>query len=141
MFQGEGFADVPNTTVFLEDLRDNVMQNLTIIPDYTFTSNINDAVDRFLLHFRFEAPSSLTDKGNQKSEIRMYPNPASGMLFLETDIKEDVKVEVTDINGKVVIATEMYRNKTIDVSLLASAVYQVRITSAQGSVVKRLVKE
>jgi len=71
----------------------------------------------------------------------MYPNPASGMLFLETDIKEDVKVEVTDMNGKVVIATEMFRNKTIDISILASAIYQVRITSTQGSVVKRLVKE
>jgi len=63
------------------------------------------------------------------------------MLFLETDMKEDVKVEVIDINGKVVIATDMFRNKTIDVSMLASAIYQVRITSSQGSVVKRLVKE
>jgi len=35
----------------------------------------------------------------------------------------------------------MFRNKTIDVSMLASAIYQVRITSAQGSVVKRLMKE
>jgi hypothetical protein len=139
MFQGEGFDEVPNTTVYLEDLRDNVMQNLTAIPDYTFTSDVNDASDRFLLHFRFEAPNAI--KENQQSAIRMYPNPASGMLFLETDLKEDVKVEITDINGKVVIATEMFRNKTIDVSMLASAIYQVRITSSQGSVVKRLMKE
>jgi hypothetical protein len=88
-----------------------------------------------------ESPNGLTDKGNQQSSIRMYPNPASGILFLETDMREDVKVEVIDINGKVMIATDMFRSKTIDVSMLASAIYQVRITSAQGSVVKRLVKE
>ena len=141
MFQGEGFADVPNTTVYLEDLRDNVMQNLTVISDYTFTSDINDAPDRFLLHFRLESPNAVTNNKDQYATIRMYPNPASGMLFMETDMKEDVKVEVIDINGKVVIVTDMFRNKTIDVSMLASAIYQVRITGAQGSVVKRLVKE
>jgi hypothetical protein len=141
MFQGEGFDEVPNTTVFLEDLRDNVMQNLTAIPDYTFTSDVNDATDRFLLHFRFEAPNSIGNSEENLSAIKMFPNPTSGMLVLETDAKEDMRVEITDMNGKVVIATEMYRNKTIDVSMLASAIYQVRITSSKGSVVKRLVKE
>jgi hypothetical protein len=139
MFQGEGFDEVPNTTVYLEDLRDNVMHNLTAIGDYTFTSNVNDADDRFLLHFRLETPNAINE--TQQFAIKMFPNPTTGMLFLETDLKEDTKVEITDMNGKVVIATDMYRNKTIDVSMLASAIYQVRITGPQGSVVKRLVKE
>lgn len=48
----------PTTLVFLEDKQAGVVHCLTFNPEYTFTGNVNDASDRFLVYFT--PPANIT---------------------------------------------------------------------------------
>ncbi len=72
--------------------------------------------------------------------FRMYPNPAAQLITIESDIKEEVKIEVVEITGKIVLSAYMVEKKTIDVSTLAPSMYIVKLISKNGSVERRFVK-
>lgn len=70
------------------------------------------------------------------NDLKVYPNPVSGVLNVEaTNIKE---VQVLDMFGKVILATEVNANaKSIDLSSFANGAYFVNIiTNDAQQVVK-----
>jgi hypothetical protein len=112
--------------------------------NYTFKSDAEDNLDRFVLHFNYKKLSSVKETQSvlpERIKFDMYPNPTTGILFLETNAKDEVKIEITDINGRVVFVSEMTEQTTIDIANFASSVYQVKLSGSVGTVVKKLVKE
>ncbi|MDW8272770.1 MAG: G8 domain-containing protein [Chitinophagales bacterium] len=73
-FVATGFDALPNTTVYLEDKKTNTLHNLTNIPEYTFTANVNDIQERFLLRFSVETPSSVINAENNLIKIFSHEN-------------------------------------------------------------------
>ncbi len=71
------------------------------------------------------------------SELTFYPNPTSGIItFNRSDI---MKVEVLDAMGRTV---EVYENAyTIDISKLAKGYYAMRITTAEGVAVRKVIRK
>ncbi|MBQ8045278.1 MAG: T9SS type A sorting domain-containing protein, partial [Bacteroidales bacterium] len=71
------------------------------------------------------------------SELTFYPNPTSGIItFNRNDI---MKVEVLDAMGRTV---EVYENAyTIDISKLAKGYYAMRITTAEGVAVRKVIRK
>ena len=71
------------------------------------------------------------------SELAFYPNPTSGIItFNRSDI---MKVEVLDAMGRTV---EVYENAyTIDISKLAKGYYAMRITTAEGVAVRKVIRK
>ncbi len=71
------------------------------------------------------------------SELAFYPNPTSGIItFNRNDI---IKVEVLDAMGRTV---EVYENAyTIDISKLAKGYYAMRITTAEGVAVRKVIRK
>ena len=71
------------------------------------------------------------------SELAFYPNPTSGIItFNRNDI---MKVEVLDAMGKMVA---VYENAfTIDISKLAKGYYAMRITTAEGVAVRKVIRK
>ncbi|MBR0324099.1 MAG: T9SS type A sorting domain-containing protein, partial [Bacteroidales bacterium] len=75
------------------------------------------------------------------SSINIYPNPVKDKLYIETDVEiEDVVVY--DVFGRQQDnkTTQQQDNVTIDVSKLDAGVYFVKIKTAEGENVKRIVK-
>lgn len=79
--------------------------------------------------------------------VRIYPNPTRSMVTFEAsfEVSEDVVVTIIDMRGAVVYEGKMRkgeRTHVIDMSAWASAPYQVRFMSLDGSVntVARIVK-
>jgi hypothetical protein len=58
----------------------------------------------------------------------VYPNPSDGILFIETDFKENSVVQIIDLIGNIIkeIAVNKGENK-IQISNLPSAFYFVKI--------------
>ncbi len=142
MFQGTGFDEIPNTTVYIEDKKLNLMHNLTAIPDYTFVSGKSDNRERFMLHFNYEQPSAIGAVDN--AGFKIYPNPASGIVWIESETKENFTIEIYDMAGRKIDAPvhkTFSGSGALDISMLASAVYQVKITGSKSAIVKRLLKE
>ncbi len=66
-------------------------------------------------------------------ELKMYPNPSTGFVFLEMDVQEAAKLEIFDLAGKAVLEAEVRGYPTkIDLSGLPGSVYLVTVTTRRG---------
>jgi hypothetical protein len=92
---------------------------------------------------RIESNSANIDELNSIEILGLYPNPAVDKMNLHYQSNEDGmhRVELLDFNGKVILQKDKMTNENnstialMDVSLLNSGVYFVRITSSTGKVV------
>lgn len=77
------------------------------------------------------------ESANALSNLTFYPNPTSATItFNRTDIK---KIEVLDAVGR---TAAVYENShIIDLSKLSKGYYTMRITTAEGVAVRRVVKQ
>ncbi|HOF15982.1 MAG TPA: T9SS type A sorting domain-containing protein [Bacteroidales bacterium] len=74
----------------------------------------------------------------KQDNIRFYPNPVNGTLYIES--KADIsRVEVYDVLGRRQLST-IYSN-TIDCSTLSAGIYILKLTTPQGNLIKKFVKE
>jgi beta-glucanase (GH16 family) len=71
------------------------------------------------------------------NSFRMYPNPSSDTVFIDSKTTID-SIEIYNTIGKLVVSKEKPEN-TIDVSNLAAGVYIMRVYSGKNSAVKKLV--
>ncbi|MDD2199376.1 MAG: T9SS type A sorting domain-containing protein, partial [Bacteroidales bacterium] len=74
-------------------------------------------------------------------EVRIYPNPASEMLYIDTPFEFD-RVSITDISGKVVL--EQTNNNTvsgINISSLAAGSYFIKIEKQNESTFIKFIVE
>ena len=77
---------------------------------------------------------------NTLSEVVVYPNPSTGIFNIA--LQEDASVSVTDMLGKVIYTNKVKSgNNTIDISNYQSGIYLLNVTSENGSVTKKLIKE
>ncbi|MES2620688.1 MAG: T9SS type A sorting domain-containing protein, partial [Bacteroidota bacterium] len=78
---------------------------------------------------------------NQKSEIRIYPNPASNSVTISVDeAMLGSTATVTDITGRKMMGVQLAtRNLQLETTTFASGVYFVTVSNEKGSVTKKLV--
>lgn len=79
---------------------------------------------------------TLSNSDQELLELRLYPNPANDVLYLQTQSKID-SITIYSLQGQNLIKAS---NKEIDVSGLSSGIYFVRVTSGPHSEVFRFVK-
>ncbi|MCC2547766.1 T9SS type A sorting domain-containing protein [Hymenobacter sp. BT175] len=136
------------TQMWLEDRVLNRRQNLAADSSYTFQMDAAYTGSRFFLWFQAGRVTATTN-GALDARTALYPNPTTGVATLElSGLREQgsVRVEVLNLLG------QMVQNHTIkprqgivehklDLSQLPTGVYTVRIHTAEGLVVKRLVRQ
>ena len=70
--------------------------------------------------------------------VNLYPNPASNLLSIDTDLSVD-KIEILDYSGKQIQVIKNITNQ-IDISNLVNGSYYLRIHSSQDQYIHRFVK-
>lgn len=75
------------------------------------------------------------DEENLVSNIKLYPNPTSGNVFIVGDNIN--KIEVSSISGQIVLVKK--NTNTLDLNKLAKGVYFIKITTGKGNIVKKLI--
>jgi hypothetical protein len=70
--------------------------------------------------------------------VSMYPNPTNGLLNITTTMNEKYTVEVMNVLGEVVSTSNFNGMTTMDLSGLASGVYNVRIATGTKATVQRI---
>ena len=73
-------------------------------------------------------------------DLIISPNPAQDKLILKSASNNFDSVSITDINGRIVIATEKLVSNEIDVSALNDGMYFITITSSEGNITKKFIK-
>lgn len=76
----------------------------------------------------------------QASKLAVYPNPVSDQLFISSEDQKVENVVIYSLSGVVVknISNEV---ESVDVSDLASGNYIVKLTTDQGTAVKKIIKK
>ena len=84
----------------------------------------------------------------QASSFKLYPNPAENRLniYFDQDGSGETSVEIMDLTGKVVYKDVIGQfsgsyYSSVDVSDLPGGLYLVRVSSGNGTVNKKFIKE
>jgi hypothetical protein len=101
--------------------------------------------DQDLLYFDdlLLSQESLGTETFAASRFVVSPNPTSGIFNINSKDHLDIKtVSLTDMNGRVVKQTsfEAITNVQMNISDLATGVYMMKISSTEGSVTKKIIK-
>ncbi|WP_418639134.1 DUF7619 domain-containing protein [Winogradskyella sp.] len=83
------------------------------------------------------------DENDFKSKIKLYPNPVSDYLFIESNVVIKT-IKLHDINGRLLqtfVVTNNQLEKKLDISKLNVGVYFITIASNNGEVIEKLIKK
>jgi len=125
-------------------------KELGTVKRFTFSNNnllvnyLSGPVETYALtnisKLSFKLPPTGTNQLNLSGTetIKIYPNPASDVIYIQNAPKTDFTVSIYRINGVVLNSTVMNAgSKTIDVSYLPGGLYLLRINNQAIKFIKR----
>ena len=83
--------------------------------------------------------AGIADNATDLTNVSLYPNLASATLYFGGQAKQST-AEVYDISGKLLL-TQPLKSDQMDITGLVKGLYFIKISSAEGSVIKKFVKE
>ncbi|NND64251.1 MAG: T9SS type A sorting domain-containing protein [Flavobacteriaceae bacterium] len=121
-------------------LLDNFTQQLHNLSNgaYSFTSNKGTFHSRFTLQFE----SLLAIEENLTDSIQLFPNPVNTQLNIESSSATISKVNIYDIQGRKVNEHVFsgVMELQINTSGLRTSVYFIEIITAEGTLIKKIIK-
>ena len=90
------------------------------------------------ISFKEEGCSVNTGNLNKRREIKIYPNPTNGIVYIESD--QVFRFSIFDIDGSLIIHDTGQHEGNIDLSFLESGIYILNLDSNGQQVFKRIVK-
>jgi len=131
--------NITGVDVYIEDSLLKTHTNLSE-ENYSFIADQGTQVNRFSLVFK---KKSIQLKDFVSATIKLTPNPTNG-LFTIVSLDEQInKVEVFDVQGRIVVTKTFSINDVYEVDLtgLDTAMYFVKIFSPEGIITKRVLKQ
>ncbi|MBK0403284.1 T9SS type A sorting domain-containing protein [Adhaeribacter sp. BT258] len=122
-------------------------------PGMTLGRDLDPEKENSIMYMAFEVEKLLGTKKKDMTafvnEIKAYPNPTSGKIAINVDLKKsaNVKVRVTNIMGQEVATVEAGKLVTgkntvsVDMSNFANGVYLYTVSSEDFTVTNRIVKQ
>ncbi len=131
--------NLENANVYLID---NLTGSVTDLKQgaYSFTSAKGTFHNRFVL--QFVEPVILDAGSYALDSISILPNPANDILNVVSPVSIIEKVDIRDVQGRVVFTSENSNTNSMQITVddLGSAVYFVTVTTEDGTITKRLIK-
>jgi hypothetical protein len=79
---------------------------------------------------------------SNQQKIEIYPNPAIDKVNIECDIRQTLKMQVFNTFGQCVLQKELNtQTNEIDISILTRGIYILKLTSSNGTIEKKIIKE
>lgn len=137
------FTNVPDGAFFilvdLIGINQVDTQFVTLTPEVKLIDNVNYAVNSDgIIKMNF-VTTIMTNSIN----IVIYPNPSSGIFTIEFNgIKNSNSIFIYDLTGKKIISVQNSDNENlINLESFAKGIYLLRVTTEQGTLNSKLVKE
>lgn len=123
----------------------NIAKDTTIIGFGTFKLD-NAYVDEVV--FSPYDQEGVNDYANNSMNIGVYPNPFNDMLTVKynSDVKETVKIEISDLFGKTIGNLEWNidmgtNDLNLNLDKYSSGMYLLKLTAADGFALQKIVKQ
>jgi hypothetical protein len=76
-----------------------------------------------------------------KSQVKIYPSPTKGLVNIEFELEEMVRVKVTDVNGRVVYQGKNISSPGVQFELRGNAgLYFVQVANKSNTQLYKLIK-
>ncbi len=138
------FSATPNDGYHLDNAHVTASYMGMPVADTVFTdiTDLNMTVTEMMIGFTINvtvnfARNNAINVAGDLNNINIYPNPTYGIVNI--DAEDVVKVDVMDLNGRKVATFE--NSNSFDLSNLSAGTYMLRIETANGTAVKRIVKK
>lgn len=134
-------AVYPNLESPFYQMTPNEIVNLPIGDTYSSFENGWKLRESSIYFYSQQTISSISDK-NIKSDIRVYPNPASDQINIYTPIvKSNMVLEIIDAQGRRILKEELYDNYSqIQIANYQSGIYFYQLSSDEGVQKGKFVK-
>jgi len=110
------------------------------LTDYAYELSKNYIVAGYV-----PAGYGISDNSNNNLQFTVFPNPSSEKITLTTkdSFNEECTASILNITGDqtLIITFASQDKKEIDISTLAKGLYFIKLSTADGSVVRKFVKE
>jgi len=82
----------------------------------------------------------------ENMNVNVFPNPATDLIAIQIVnlVQDDLRIELIDVTGKVVMETQINKGSTIahfNVETVYTGVYFVKISNESFSLVKKVLVE
>lgn len=114
----------------------------TITQNSVYTVLVTDADNRVTadtLHV-YACLNTAVNEVENEIAASIYPNPATGMLYVETDGADALTLNIYDLQGRLAISFSHPTTQDNDISHLANGLYVAEILTPAGTARRRLVK-
>ena len=148
--QSTAAQTIPVGLVTASDDTQYVQQTLTWTAPaagiYYFGFNNNSAqgtTQTYLFLDTLNITSVLSTNSFVASKLNVYPNPASNIINISSDVNMTINsIEISDLNGRVIKSQKINATEgQVLISDLTVGVYMMKITTDQGVAVKKIVKQ
>ncbi len=119
-------------------LKDNLPVGTTINNTAFIYFDFNAPVVTNTTNNTITTTTAVSEIRNQKSEIRLFPNPTNTILNIQTENFNPLFITISDINGRKI--SEQKYAPQIDVSTLTSGIYFIELKGNDAIARKRFVK-
>ena len=107
--------------------------------DETGMNTLSSAGSAFI--FDVDEPNTLSVLETDISGVlKVYPNPAENVLYIDTNNQEMTDFRIVDLTGKV-IYNAIPNNNHLNTGWLQSGTYLVHVKTGKGSVSKKIIKK
>jgi hypothetical protein len=125
LFQGASVTDFPATSTV-----------------YSVTgTDANGCVNTSIQALPVESCIGLNEFNQSLSDLRVYPNPTSNSLFVETSSNTSKSIEISDISGRVLFSAVYNDQRSqVDIGGFSNGIYYLRVQSENSVSVIKVIK-
>ena len=73
--------------------------------------------------------------------ISIYPNPTSGLIYIESTKFQIERIKIYDLTGKLIIHKIEFNDNKIDLSKYSNEIYIIKITADEKTFTTRILKK
>ncbi len=138
--------NVLQDSVVYFDLTYSVYDSINILYGYIYSDSLTGPADFSSLiqtkeKYYYIESNSINDSPTEQ-QIKIYPNPTTGKIKVEADGIE--RIELMDLQGRTVLSQntkDKDQKYDLDLSSQAKGIYFIKVTTAKGVAVEKVIKE
>ena len=134
---------VSTETYFAKPSDDVAFYSAEMVADNTYQIFGSQGNNLLLIRTKDDGGFYNDIKGIEVTIVKIYPNPTTGELKIESGGLRIDNIEIFDISGRKLLAhkSTMSLESTVDISYFSAGVYFVKISTEIGELVKKVLKE
>lgn len=94
-----------------------------------------------LSFFKGDANGTIGIDEELLSQINIYPNPSSYLIYFELNGNQSIEMKLNDLSGRLIYANQIYDGYSLDIHNLAKGIYFVTMKYDSKTITKKIIKQ